>query len=100
MAADEQQQQTPAERTATTRREFLGGAGRKALYVTPAVLTLAGQQAFASGPACGSTFRHTVGSPCSTDGIGEKECCPTDSNGDPLICHVEDGQTIGTCQSS
>ena len=85
------------EREPTTRRAFLGGAGRKALYVTPAVLTLAAQQAFASGPVCGSHFKHTVGSPCATDGSKE-DCCPTDINGNSLECHTYADTVTMTCQ--
>lgn len=82
----------------TTRRAFLGGAGRKALYVTPAVLTLAGQQAFASGPVCGSSFKHEVGSPCSVNGDYAEQCCDVDYGGQPLTCVVPDGEQVGTCQ--
>jgi hypothetical protein len=74
------------EQEATTRRRFLGGAGRKALYITPAVLTLAAQQACASGGVCGSAYKHTVGSPCSENGELEKRCCPQDLTGQNLTC--------------
>ena len=72
------------DRPTTTRRAFLGGSGRKALYVTPVVLTLTAQHALAGasgrdGVACGSAFKHTPGSPCATDG-SQKDCCP------PLWC--------------
>jgi len=52
-----------------TRRTFLSGASKKALYVTPAVLTLTSSQARA-----GSVFDSTCGdvdSPCTAD----VECC-------------------------
>ena len=98
MATDDRQQEVQPEPAVKTRRAFLGGAGRKALYVTPIVLTLAGQQAFGSGPVCGSAFRHQVGSPCSNDGVDEKKCCPVDYDGNAMACHVPDGQTTGTCQ--
>lgn len=69
----------------TSRRSFLGGAGRKALYITPGILTLTAQQAMASGFVCGSALKHTVGSPCATDG-SQKDCCPVDMNNNPLRC--------------
>ena len=82
----------PAGPPATTRRAFLGGSGRKALYVTPALLTLTAQRAMAGtsgreGFVCGSAFKHTVGSPCATDG-SQNDCCP------PLTC---DMVTDGVC---
>lgn len=72
----------------TTRRGFLGGAGRKALYVTPGILTLTAQEAVASGFICGSALKHTVGSPCATDG-SQKDCCPVDMDNNPLLCNTE-----------
>jgi hypothetical protein len=84
----------PAEDAVTTRRGFLGHAGRKAFYATPVVMTLAAQQAAAaSGPLCGSNFKHKIGSPCSTDGT-RKDCCPEDYDHQPLVC--EDASM--TCQ--
>lgn len=71
----------------TSRRSFLGGAGRKALYITPGILTLTAQQAMASGFVCGSALKHTVGSPCATDG-SQKDCCPIDMNNNALRCSV------------
>jgi len=69
----------------TTRRGFLGGASKKALYITPGILTLTAQQAMASGFVCGSALQHTVGSPCATDGT-QKDCCPVDMDNNPLRC--------------
>jgi hypothetical protein len=86
-----------AQEPQTTRRAFLGGGGRKALYVTPAVLTLAAQQAFASGFVCGSRYKHTVGSPCATDG-SQKDCCPEDLSGNALECHTHMDGTTMTCE--
>jgi len=55
------------EQSQATRRAFLGGLAKKALYVTPAVLTLTAQQAVAgSASPCKPN-----GSPC-TD---HDECC-------------------------
>ena len=71
----------------TSRRNFLGGAGRKALYITPGILTLTAQQAMASGFVCGSTLKHTAGSPCATDG-SQKDCCPIDMNNNALQCNT------------
>ncbi len=80
----------------TSRRSFLGGAGRKALYVTPAVLTLAAQPAAAaSGFQCGSQFKHTIGSPCSDTGEG-KDCCPIDHFGNAMEC-VDPGDGNKVC---
>jgi hypothetical protein len=31
--------------------------------------------------------------------VAEKECCPTDYEGNPLVCQVPDGQQVGTCQN-
>jgi len=76
----------------STRRAFLGGAGKKALYLTPVVLTLTARQAAAaSGYPCGSNYVNTVGSPCATDG-SLRDCCPAGPN--PLTC---DEMTM-TCQ--
>ncbi|NLX22874.1 MAG: hypothetical protein GXY55_14575 [Phycisphaerae bacterium] len=79
----------------TSRRSFLGGAGRKALYVTPAVLTLAARPAAASGFECGSQFKHTIGSPCDDTGAG-KDCCPVDHSGTPMDC-VDPGDGNKVC---
>jgi hypothetical protein len=86
MSPDEGPQNSASERREQTRRSFLGGAGRKALYVTPTVLTLAAQRAFGSAPICGSNFKHTVGSPCSLDGVAAKKCCDHDTSGTGLVC--------------
>ncbi len=80
----------------TSRRSFLGGAGRKALYVTPAVLTLAARPAAAaSGFQCGSQFKHTIGSPCDDTGAG-KDCCPIDHSGNPIEC-IDPGDGNKVC---
>lgn len=80
----------------SSRRSFLGGAGRKALYVTPAVLTLAARPAAAaSGFECGSQFKHTIGSPCDDTGAG-KDCCPVDHSGTPMDC-VDPGDGNKVC---
>jgi hypothetical protein len=80
-----------------TRRRFLGASGKKALYLTPVVLTLSAQQASAgSGPACGSAYKHTVGSPCETS--GRNQCCPTDDAGNALECHTYQDNVTMTCQ--
>jgi len=82
----------------TTRRGFLGRAGRKTLYATPVVMTLAAQQAAAaSGPMCGSNFKRTIGSPCATDGSA-KNCCPQDWGGNLIECHTYLDETTMTCQ--
>ena len=58
------------ERSGSTRRLFLKDVGKKALYVTPVIVTLSAQRAQASATqpslACG-----VVGSPCTTD----DDCC-------------------------
>lgn len=61
--------------TPTTRRAFIRGAAKKALYVTPVVMTLAASEARAGSgdfdSACGDE-----GSPCGE----HADCCP------PLMC--------------
>ncbi len=52
---------------ATTRRGFVHEVGKKALYITPVMLTLTASQAMAIGsPSC-----KPVGSPCTVPG----DCC-------------------------
>ena len=75
--------------TRSTRRAFMGGVARKAVYVAPAVLALKAAQ------RAGADFTGCVGpgSPCMTD----PECCPT------LLCLKPNqtacmGQTTCTCQ--
>lgn len=97
MSPDEPVQPELREQERSTRRAFLGGAGRKAAYVAPVVLTLAAQQACASGPACGSNFKHTIGSPCATD-ASAKDCCPTDLNGTTIECHTHMDAVTMTCE--
>ena len=80
-----------------SRRRFLGASGKKALYLTPVVLTLTAQEAAASGMKCGSAYVHTVGSPCVTEGDG-KQCCPTDPAGNPLECHTHQDNVQMTCE--
>ena len=59
----------------TTRRAFLDGAGRKALFMAPVIVTLSAQQALAEGSR---TVSCTVsGDPCVTD----EECCSGDCMG-------------------
>lgn len=58
----------------TTRRAFLDGAGRKALWVAPVIVTLRAQQALAAGSR---TVSCTVSeAACVTD----EECCSGDCN--------------------
>ncbi len=56
------------ERSGNTRRSFLKDVGKKAIYVTPVVMTLSAERAQASAtqPSCGF-----AGSPCTTD----DDCC-------------------------
>lgn len=78
------------EQVRSSRRAFLRKGTKRALYVAPVVLTLSAQKAVAaSGMACGSAFKTTVGSPCATDG-SQKDCCP------PLVCSAA---TDGVCQN-
>lgn len=57
----------------TTRRTFLSGVSKKALYLTPVVMTLTASPAFASGAGSGCAY---VGEACTSN----EECCST-------ICH-------------
>jgi len=67
----------------TTRRTFLGNVGKKALYVTPVVLTLSASEARAASPSpC-----LPIGSPCAVN----EDCCST-------ICHP--AQQICQCLES
>ena len=73
----------PGDRRAAqaTRRAFLGAVGKKALYVTPVVMTLTAQQARAtSAVSCGS-----VDTPCTTD----EDCCTTNCAAGPMTCKCE-----------
>ena len=66
------------ERSGSTRRSFLKDVGKKAVYVTPVVMTLSAERAQASAtqPSCG-----IEGSPCTTEDDCCVGCC---SNG--MIC--------------
>ena|GEM_PF-777104 len=61
--------------TPTTRRAFIRGAAKKALYVTPVVMTLAASEARAGSADFDSTCGDK-GSPCTE----HADCCP------PLMC--------------
>ena len=67
-AADDHVNHTaPAAPTVSTRRTFLGDIGKKAMYITPVLLTLTASPAMASpADSCART-----GSPCLLD----SECC-------------------------
>ena len=86
---------TPAEEPGTaqstqgTRRGFLGLVSRKALYITPGLITLAAQQAVASGMECGSDYSRSLGYPC---GMAPKniQCCPHDWNGVAMHCDASE----------
>lgn len=63
-----------------TRRSFLRGVGKKALYVAPVVMTLAAQQAYAAS----GEFDSTCGdfqSPCTVDA----DCCENNCIGEPMM---------------
>lgn len=69
----------PPNTSLSTRRGFLGNAGRKAAYVTPAVMTLAAQQAAAfTGFQCDSQMKQSLNSVCDLGGPPGKDCCPID----------------------
>ena len=64
----------------TSRRTFLRGAARKAVYMTPVVLTLAASQAKAASLEFDSTCGDG-GSPCTVDG----DCCGI-RTGETMVC--------------
>jgi hypothetical protein len=57
------------EPSTTSRREFVGAVGRKALYIAPIILALRAQQAFASTPSVPSCL--WLGATC----MSNAECC-------------------------
>jgi hypothetical protein len=59
------------QRPVHTRREFLGGAVKKALYVTPVVLTLTAASSRASSTDGFDSTCGDFGSPCTLDA----QCC-------------------------
>ncbi|MCH7591688.1 MAG: nucleotidyltransferase family protein [Planctomycetes bacterium] len=68
------------ERTATTRRGFIHGVARKALYVTPVVMTLSAQRARAGSAADFDSGCGEGGSPCTVNA----DCC------EPRTCDGSD----------
>ena len=74
-----------SERPPSTRRAFLGDVGRKALFVTPVVLTLTAAQAHAaiSGSCTPSGADCTIDAECCTlDCSGGGMCAMCGSDGD------------------
>jgi len=72
----------PGDRSAAqaTRRAFLGAVGKKALYVTPIVMTLTAQQARAASTPSSCT---STGEACTED----TDCCTTHCNPqDTCVC--------------
>ena len=61
----------------TTRRRFLLGVGKKAIYATPILLTLAASEARAGSASC-----KPAGSPCTT----AAECCSNFCIPGPMRC--------------
>lgn len=62
---------------ATTRRRFVQDVGKKALYITPVVLTLTAAEALGA-PGSGNCYQ--LGSPCTA----ASDCC--EFEGEPLDC--------------
>ena len=62
---------------ATTRRRFVQDVGKKALYITPVVMTLTAAEALGA-PGSGNCYQ--LGSPCTAD----SDCCELE--GEPLEC--------------
>lgn len=63
----------------STRRAFLGGAGRKALFAAPIIVTLSAQQALAAGS-------RTVSCTLSGDAcVTNEECCSATCTGG-MVC--------------
>ena len=60
------------ESAATTRRTFMRGAAKRALYVTPVIMTVAASQARAGSAGDYDSACQDLGSPCTTDA----DCCP------------------------
>ena len=75
------------ERSGSTRRSFLKDVGKKALNVTPVVMTLCAERAQASAtqPSCGF-----AGSPCASDDdcCG---CCDVEGMDPTFLCEGELG---------
>jgi hypothetical protein len=66
-----------------TRRTFLSSVGKKALYLTPVMMTLAASPAFASGiPSGQASGCVAIGDPCSADG----DCCTLHCMSGAAVC--------------
>ncbi len=66
-----------------TRRSFLRGVGKKAVYMAPVFLALSASDAHAASGDFDSTCGD-IGSPCTVDA----ECCSNNCLGNPMKCKM------------